>query len=144
MCTRNIRISAALALGFGLKLALFSGSASAAPFDGSANLLCAALDVVGCENGPGCWEGQARDFELSQFILIDFENRLVRAKDEAGQKTVSLIKNLQETDKQLIIQGVENDYGWSGTIDRESGNVNFAAAGPDGSFMLFGACTTLE
>jgi hypothetical protein len=136
--------SAAIALGFGLKLTLLSGAASAVPVDGSANLLCAALDVIGCENGPGCWEGQARDFDLAQFILIDFDNKLVRAKDDSGQKKVSPIKNLQKTDRQVIIQGVENDYGWSGTIDRESGDVHFAAAGPDASFMLFGACTTLK
>jgi hypothetical protein len=144
MYIRKGTISAALVLGVGMKATLLSGAASGAVFDGSANLLCAALDVVGCENGPGCWEGQARDFDLSQFILIDFENKLVRAKDEAGQKKVSPIKNLQKTDKQVIIQGVENDHGWSGTINRESGNVNFAAVGPDASFMLFGACTTLK
>jgi hypothetical protein len=62
----------ALALGLGLSTSLYSNGTSATLFDGSANLLCAALDVIGCENGPGCWEGQARDFELSQFILVDF------------------------------------------------------------------------
>jgi hypothetical protein len=68
----------------------------------------------------------------------------VRAKDDTGKKKVSPIKNLEKTDKQLIIPGVENDHGWSGTIDRQSGNVNFAAVGPEASFMLFGACTTLK
>jgi len=144
MCIRNRAISAVVALGFGLKITLLSSAASAVAFDGSANLLCAALDVVGCENGPGCWEGQARDLELPQFILIDFENKVVRAKDDTGQKKVSPIKNLQKTDKQLIIQGVENDHGWSGRIDRESGDINFVAAGPEVSFMIFGACTALQ
>lgn len=142
MCNRTN--SPALAIGLGLVISLHSSGASAASFDGSSNLLCAALDVIGCENGPGCWEGQARDFELSQFILVDFENKLVRAKDDGKKQAVSPIMNLVATEEQLIIQGVENGHGWSGTIDRQSGSIHFAAAGPEVSFMLFGACTTMQ
>jgi hypothetical protein len=127
-----------------LAASLYAGSTSAASFDGSVNLLCAALDVVGCENGPGCVEGQARDFELPQFMLIDFENKLIRSKKDVEKTVVSPIQNLQKTDRQIIIQGVENDHGWSATINRESGNINFAASGPEVSFMVFAACTTLK
>jgi len=142
MCNRTS--APALAMGLGLVMSLHSLGAAAVPFDGSTNLVCAALDVIGCENGPGCWEGRARDFDLPQFILVDFENKLVRAKDEGEKQAVSPILNLETTDKQLIIQGVENGHGWSGMIDRESGSINFAAAGPEASFMLFGACTTMQ
>jgi len=137
----NLRV---LALGFGLTISLCSTGATTTSFDGSTNLLCAAMDVVGCENGPGCVEGQARDFKLPQFMLIDFENKLIRSKDDVDKKVVSPIENLQKTDKQIIIQGVENDHGWSATINRESGNINFAASGPEVSFMVFAACTTLR
>ena len=123
---------------------LYAGSTAATSIDGSVNLLCAALDVVGCENGPGCVEGQARDFELPQFMHIDFQNKLIRSKDDVEKKVVSAIQNLQKTDTQIIIQGVENDHGWSATINRESGNINFAASGPEVSFMVFAACTTLK
>ena len=132
------------AFALALAASLYGAGTSATSIDGSANLLCAALDVVGCENGPGCVEGQARDFELPQFMLIDFENKLIRSKDDVEKKVVSPMQNLQKTDKQIIIQGVENDHGWSATINRESGNINFAASGPEVSFMVFAACTTLK
>lgn len=132
------------AFALALVTSLYNAGTSATSFDGSTNLLCAALDVVGCENGPGCVEGQARDFELPQFMLIDFEDKLKRSKDDVEKKVVSPIQNLQKTDKQIIIQGVENDHGWSATINRESGNINFAASGPEVSFMVFAACTTLK
>ena len=132
------------AFALALAASLYGAGTSATSIDGSTNLLCAALDVVGCENGPGCVEGQARDFELPQFMLIDFENKLIRSKDDVEKKVVSPMQNLQKTKKQIIIQGVENDHGWSATINRESGNINFAASGPEVSFMVFAACTTLK
>ena len=141
MCNKPSSPAIALAV---LLMSLHSLGATAASFDGSASLLCAALDVIGCDNGPGCWEGQARDFELPQFVLVDFKNKLVRAKDDSENPAVSPILNLEKTDQQIIIQGVENGHGWSGMIDRESGTISFAAAGPEASFMLFGSCTTLQ
>jgi hypothetical protein len=135
--------SSALALGLGMTTTLLSDGASAAAFDGTANLICAAIDVVGCANGPGCMEGQARTFELPQFMFVDFEKKLVRATDESGHKEVSPIKNFEQTEKQVILQGVENNRGWSAAIDRQTGRMTITSAGSDVSFMIFGACTAL-
>jgi len=135
--------SSALVLGLGLTTTLLSGGASAAGFDGTANLVCAAIDVVGCVNGPGCLEGQARTFELPEFMFVDFEKKLVRATDESGHKEVSPIKNFEQTDTQMILQGVENERGWNAAIDRQTGRMTVTSAGPDVSFMIFGACTAL-
>ena len=52
--------SSALALGLGLTATLLSGGASASGFDGTANLVCATIDVVGCTDGPACLQGQAQ------------------------------------------------------------------------------------
>ena len=68
---RNRIRSSALALGLGMTTTLLSGGASAAAFDGTANLICAAIDVVGCANGPGCMEGQARTFEEEEGSEVD-------------------------------------------------------------------------
>jgi hypothetical protein len=135
--------SSVLALGLGLTTTLLTGGASAAGFDGNSNLVCAAIDVVGCMNGPGCMEGQARTFELPELMFVDFENNLVRATDESGHKQVSPIKNFEQTEKQMILQGVENHRGWSAAIDRQTGRISVTLAGPDVSFMIFGACTAL-
>jgi len=135
--------SSALALGLGLTATLLSGGASAAGFDGTSNLVCAAIDVVGCTDGPTCMQGQAHVFELPSFMFVDFENKLIRATDESGHKEVSPIKNFEQTEKQMILQGVENHRGWSAAIDRQTGRISVTLAGPDVSFMVFGACTAL-
>jgi hypothetical protein len=133
----------ALALGPGLTTTLVSGGAAAAGFDGSASLVCAAINVVGCVNGPGCMEGQASAFELPEFMFIDFENQVIRATDESGHKEVSPIRNSEQTEYQMILQGVENHRGWSMAIGRETGKMTLTSAGPEVSFMVFGACTAL-
>jgi hypothetical protein len=138
----RIRLSA-LALGLGMTTTLVSGGASAAGFDGTANLICAAIDVVGCVDGSSCVEGQARTFELPGFMFVDFEKKLIRATGESGHKEVSPIKNFEQTEKQVILQGVENHRGWSAAIDRQTGRMTVTSAGSDVSFMIFGACTAL-
>ena len=140
---RNRTTLSALALGAGFATALLAGSASAAAFDGKASLVCAAIDVVGCTNGPGCLEGRASDFDLPQFMVIDFDNKRVHATAESGHEEVSPIKNSELTEKQIILQGVENHRGWSAAIDRQSGEMTVTSVGAEVGFMIFGACTVL-
>ncbi len=132
-----------LALGFGMITSLMSVVVLAEGLDGNGNVICAAIDVVGCENGPGCVEGSARSFDLPEFMFVDFNNKLVRATKESGHKQISPIKNLEKTESQLILQGVENQRGWSVAIDRQTGRMSVTSAGPDLSFMVFGACTAI-
>jgi hypothetical protein len=134
---------AALLLALGLPGAALSGAASAGGFDGTTNLICAAIDVVGCANGPGCLEGQARTFELPQFMFVDFDNNVIRPTAESGYKETSVIRSFDQTEKQLILQGVENHRGWTATIDRQNGDLSVTLAGSDVSFIVFGACTAL-
>ena len=140
---RNNIASSGLAVGLGCAAALLSAGVSAARFDGASNLVCAAMDVVGCASGQSCIEGQARDFELPQFIFVDFANQLVRGTEEGGQQEVSPIRQLDVTENQVILQGVENHRGWSVAIDRQTGRMTLTSAGGDVGFMIFGACTAL-
>jgi hypothetical protein len=135
----NYRVTlAALVLGFGL-----AGSASAGGFDGTTNLLCTAIDVVGCASGSGCLEGQARAFELPQFMFVDFANKVIKPTGESGHRETSPIRNFDKTEKQIILQGVENQRGWTASIDRRNGDLTVTLAGSDVSFIVFGACTAL-
>jgi hypothetical protein len=130
-------------LAVGAAVAAVQPGMSYAGFDASKNLVCAAIDVVGCVGGPDCSSGQAATFDLPQFMVVDFEQKVIRATDESGHKEVSPIRNLEQTDLQLILQGVENHRGWSAAIDRRTGQMTVTSAGPEVSFMIFGACTAL-
>ena len=126
----------------GLILTLSSTTVPAA-FDGSKNLVCAAGEVVACTDGPTCMQGRARDFELPSFMVVDFQKNVVRATDDSGHKEVSPIKNVENTEMRIILQGIENHRGWTAAIDRNSGEVIVSTSGPDVSFMIFGVCTAL-
>ena len=122
--------------------AMLAPSASAAGIDGSRNLVCAAIDVVACAQGAGCIQGLARNFDLPEFMFVDFGAKIVRATGESPHKNVrSPIKNSETTKSQLVLQGVENGHGWSMSIDSASGRMTATLSGELVSFMIFGACT---
>jgi hypothetical protein len=122
---------------------LVSSGVSAAGFDGSANLVCSSVDVVGCTDGPTCLQAHARDFDLPDFVFVDFSGKVVRATDESGLKEVSPIKSISKSEKQIVLQGFENHRGWTLAIDRETGRMAVTSTESEVSFMIFGACTAL-
>ena len=127
---------------FGLTAMLLPVGGLAAGLDGKSNLVCAAVDVIACANGPGCREGSANHFDLPQFMFVDFKKQQIHATDETGNNVVSPIKNSETTEQQIILQGTENHRGWSATIDKANGQMTVTSSGPGVSFMVFGACTT--
>jgi len=121
-----------------------AGSASAAePFDGKSNFICAAQGVSACVDGAVCSRGQARDFEMPDFMMVDFKDKVIRAFYDADKEATSSIKNMEASGSQLILQGVENDHGWSMAVHRESGRMSVGVAGHEVSFTIFGACKVL-
>ena len=129
-----------LTLGFAAML--LPAGASAAGLDGKTNLVCAAVDVIGCTNGPGCREGSANDFGLPQFMFVDLKKQEIQATDETGLDVVSEIKSSEITEQQIILQGIENHRGWTVTVDKANGELTVTSSGSGVSFMVFGACTT--
>ena len=125
----------------GMAIVLFPAAALAADLDGKASLVCASIDVVGCANGPGCHEGSADEFDLPQFLFVDFEKQHVHGTDETGIDVVSEVRNSEITEEQIILQGIENHRGWTMTIDRGDGDMTLSSSGAGVSFMIFGACT---
>lgn len=119
-----------------------AGGAQAA-FDGKSNLVCSAIDVVGCTDDAGCVQGRARTFDLPDFVVLDFEKKVVRATDESGHKEVSPIKNQEVTGTQLVLQGIENGHGWTLTVHRDNGRMSTVLVGEKLSLMLFGVCNSL-
>lgn len=136
-------LTSALWLGLALPPALSLQAQPLPAFDGNKNLICAALDVVACNEDKGCIEGNARAFDLPAFLLFDFKQKQVRASETGGHEEFSPFEAVEVTDTQVILQGVENHHGWSANINRETGRVSVASIGPEVSYMIFGVCTTL-
>jgi hypothetical protein len=140
--TTRVLIAAVL---LGITLFASSNASAKEEFDGSANLICAAFDVMACLEGGKCARGEARSFEMPEFMTVDFKNKEVHATYDAESKKTanSPIKNSEISGNQLILQGVENDHGWTMAINRESGRMSLAVVGYEVSFSIFGACKAL-
>jgi len=136
-------LSTAVLLG----ITLFASSNASAKdeIDGSANLICAAFDVMAWLDGGICSRGEARSFEMPEFMNVDFKKKVVEATYDAESKKTanSPIKNSEISGNQLILQGVENNHGWTMAIDRSSGRMSLAVVGHEVSFSIFGACKAL-
>jgi hypothetical protein len=140
---RNLLLPTALALA-SIAIGVAPLAASAAGLDGSANLVCAATRVVACTKTATCFEGDARTFELAEFIFVDFKGKVVKARSQGdAKKEESPIRILEKSNSQLIVQGVENGHGWGMSIDQEGGRMTAAVAGESASYMIFGVCTAL-
>ena len=128
-----------------IAIAMTPVGASAAGFDGSANLICAANNVVACTKSSVCVQGEASAFDLPVFMYVDFKAKVVKARTEGDAKQVeSPIKNFQKSNTQLILQGIENGHGWGISVDQTGGRMTTTVSGESSSFMIFGACTAIK
>lgn len=118
--------------------AVFAGG-----LDGSSDIVCSVIEVTACVEDGACISGQARSFDLPEFIILDAKKKLIRAADESGHDAVSPVKNMEKSGDHLILQGVENGRGWDIAIDTKTGRMRGAGVGDAVSFLVFGTCTTL-
>lgn len=122
---------------------LVSMSASAAGLDGSSNLICATTDVVACTERWGCTLGQAKNFDLPEFVVIDVEAQVVRGTKHSRVEEVSPVKVMEVSGGHLILQGVENGRGWGISVNGETGDMAASLIGDALSFLVHGACTPI-
>lgn len=131
------------AVGLALAVLLPAHGAIAAGIDGKRNLVCANVHVNACLHGRDCMQGGVESFGLPAFLFIDVKKKLVRGTDESGIDEVSPISNLETTDKQYILQGIENHRGWTIAINRNDGSMSLTSSGQDVSFQVAGSCTAI-
>jgi len=140
---RNSKCVLGLAAWVMVATPVVSTAVSAAGMDGSSNIVCSVVDVVGCAESGGCVQGSARSFELPEFVILDAGKKMIRAAYEAGHDAVSPVKNMERSGDHLLLQGVENSRGWNLAINTKTGMMSASGVGDAVSFLAFGACTTI-
>lgn len=118
-------------------------TASAGDLDGSGNIVCAVLGVVGCVEGGACAQGEAKSFDLPSLFVFDAKKKVIRSSDEAGHKEVSPVKSMEKNGNHLILQGSEQGRGWDVAINTETGGMSGAVVGDALGMLVSGACTAL-
>ena len=132
MKTKICMLSAALCLG--------ALPAFASEFDGSRNLLCASMGTVECAEGLDCLEGTAASINVPQFFRISFAEKVIVGKHANGEKVSSKIVTKSHDNGQMVLQGTQNQLGWSMAIAEESGQMVLTASGDKVAYVVFGAC----
>jgi hypothetical protein len=109
----------------------------------STPLLCAPGEQIQCVRDGECVQGTIQGTRLPRFIRVDFATQQLSGVVEGGKVTTA-IKNRQQLDGMLILQGAENGRGWSMAIDEKSSEMTLTVSGDQVGFVVFGACMRLN
>jgi len=143
----NKKISRTLTAGIIAAMPFVATEASAKDAADGSTIVCAVMSVVGCveaAHGNDCVSGSAKSFDLPELMVLDTEKKVLKATYESGHDAESPIKTLEHSGKYMMLQGIENDRGWSVAIDSETGVMSGSGVGKEVSFLLFGTCTNLS
>jgi hypothetical protein len=129
----------ALVVSIVLALTLTPGSLSAQPkLDGSAPVICAAMEVLECEAGGACHRRGAEAANFPSFLKLDFKAKTIASMDG---KRKAPIHDVERVDGQLVLHGGQEGRGWSAVIVSGTGKLSASVVLPDAAFVIFGACT---
>lgn len=135
MLLRNVTSAAMVAA-----LSCFTG-AQADELDGSRPVLCAIMSAVECVDGAGCENKHpTMDLDLPQFLRIDFASKKIITVRTGGSLRTAAISSVSSHQRALILQGVQDEMGWTISIDKSSGGMSATVADRDMVFVVFGAC----
>ena len=135
---RNTLIFTLIATVFVLPQFVYAGS-----IDGSSPCLCAITRVIECDSQGECAEIQPEAVNIPTFIKIDFKDKTLGSLNSNGSKTTA-IKNFEQADEHLVLQGAENKRAWSMMVTGETGKMSASVSGEGYGFLLFGSCTPLK
>jgi hypothetical protein len=134
-------LSKLTAIWLALGLGLVPYARAAATYDGSVPLICALIEVMDCEPGADCQRGAPESVNLPQFIKLNFTEKTLSTTEAAQKIETTPIKNIEQFDSRLILQGVEGGRAWSMIIAKETGKMSATVADDQVGFVVFGACT---
>lgn len=126
-----------IAIGAVAGLGVLPCAVLGAPLDGSAPMLCALNFVMECTRKGDCERSSAEEAGVPPFIRVDVAQRHLSTLD--GART-SPIANVQRSNGNLMLQGMQNERAWGAVIDEESGRMSATAAEAEGAFVLIGTC----
>jgi hypothetical protein len=129
------------AIGLVLGLGLVPYALAATPFDGSAPLICALIEVMDCEPGADCQRGTPESVNLPPFVKLNFTEKTLSTTEAAPRQQSTPIKHLEPFDTSLILQGIEGGRAWSLIIAKDTGKMSATVADDHVGFVIFGACT---
>lgn len=116
---------------------LVSAPAAGAGIDTSGPVLCALTEAMECSAESECAQVQPEDLNLPPFVVVDVKGK--KLSEHHGKRS-SPIQTVNERNGAVYLQGFEQ-RAWGIAISKETGRMTASAAGDQGAFVIFGACT---
>ena len=123
---------------------LVPGPATADDLGDANTILCTASIATLCLEDGECETGPPWNWNIPQFIEIDFAAKQLRTTKASGENRSTAIKNLQREDGLIFLQGVEKGRAFSFVITEKTGLSSVAVARDGVTVSGFGACTPIE
>lgn len=111
---------------------------------GARDLLCTSVQATVCGTDGDCEIGPPWNWDIPQFIEIDLDDKMLRSTKASGENRETAIKNMQQTDGILFLQGIQRGRAFSFVIEESSGMMSTAIAADGRTISVFGACTTTK
>lgn len=121
-------------------LALCTGVA-ADDLSGADAVLCSSAQATLCEADGSCSSGPPWNWNIPDFIEIDFKLQKLSTTRASGENRATVFKNLERGDGKIYVQGVEQGRAFSFVIDKKTGMLSAAVARDGVTVSVFGACT---
>lgn len=110
---------------------------------GSEAILCTSIQATVCYMDEDCEIGTPWNWNIPQFIEIDFAKKVLRTTKASGENRQTPFKNIEREDGLIFLQGVERGRAFSFAIEEDTGLVSIAVARNGVTVSIFGACTPL-
>ncbi|MCP4895372.1 MAG: hypothetical protein GY906_00220 [bacterium] len=121
-----------------------AGPVVADDLSGSDAVLCTAVQATICDVVGDCEIGPPWNWNVPQFIEIDFGAKTLSTTQASGENRSTPIRYLERSGGLVLLQGVENGRAFSFVIVERTGMVSVAVAREDLTVSVFGACTPLD
>ena len=111
--------------------------------NGTQPMICAPTQTFDCDPGRQCIADSPEAVNLPRLIRLDFAAKQAFTKEPNGEERVAQISSRTVQDGELMLQGVQNGFGWTMMISQDSGDMTLTIAGKGAGFVVFGNCSLL-
>jgi hypothetical protein len=118
--------------------------AAADDLTGADEILCSGLFANRCFADGDCVSGTPQQWNIPQFIIIDFEDKMPRTTEASGLNRQTPIEVMERDGDWIFLQGVEMGRAFSFAINEKSGDMTAAVAHEGVAVAAFAACTPTD
>ena len=104
-------------------------------------LICAFSEAALCRINEKCIEGSVKIADLPLLVRLNLDKKTIASTHLSGEHRTSTILSVNTSNKNLILQGVQEGSGWSMTIHKENGQMSVSSSLNGEGYIAFGVCT---